>query len=310
LATDTVYLKNLCDAGLSCVFLQFDGLDDKCYEILRGRALLREKLTAIDNCSKAGLGVVLVPTLAQSVNMGQIGAILDFALDRLPYVRGVHFQPISYFGRYPANNCFSPDSEAARITIPDVLRAIESQTGGRMKASDFIPGGAENPYCSFHASYLLTPEEDLSLLGRPDTQWDACSCEAAQTNCCGLSDSSDNLCTLTKKNGQLKPCSDSLSPASLSDKSRRFVSWQWAGVKGCGKDDCDRNKIPQSFDEMLSRTRRYTLAVSGMAFQDAWNLDLDRLCECYIHVASPYAELIPFCAYNIIARDHPKTPIA
>ncbi|MEI2659689.1 MAG: hypothetical protein V9G11_06910 [Bifidobacterium adolescentis] len=36
-----------------------------------------------------------------------------------------------------------------------------------------------------------------------------------------------------------------------------------------------------------------------MAFQDAWNLDLERLRECYIHEVSPEANLIPFCAYNL-----------
>jgi len=41
------------------------------------------------------------------------------------------------------------------------------------------------------------------------------------------------------------------------------------------------------------------LAVSGMVFQDAWNLDLNRLQECYIHVVSPDRRIIPFCAYNL-----------
>ena len=36
-----------------------------------------------------------------------------------------------------------------------------------------------------------------------------------------------------------------------------------------------------------------------MAFQDAWNLDLERLRECYIHNISPDGRLIPFCAYNL-----------
>ena len=36
-----------------------------------------------------------------------------------------------------------------------------------------------------------------------------------------------------------------------------------------------------------------------MAFQDAWNLDLDRLKDCCIHVVHPDGRLIPFCAYNI-----------
>jgi uncharacterized radical SAM superfamily Fe-S cluster-containing enzyme len=40
-----------------------------------------------------------------------------------------------------------------------------------------------------------------------------------------------------------------------------------------------------------------------MAFQDAWTLDLERLRDCCIHVLSPDGRLIPFCAYNLTARD-------
>ena len=33
-----------------------------------------------------------------------------------------------------------------------------------MKIEDFAGGGAENPYCSFHASYLRKGEQELKLL--------------------------------------------------------------------------------------------------------------------------------------------------
>ena len=111
----------------------------------RGKPLLREKLNAIKNCEKAGLGVVLVPVIAPNINDGEIGSILSFAEKHMPTVRGVHFQPISYFGR-----CIKETGK--RITIPFMMREIESQTHGRMKAADFGGGGAENP-CLLYTSY-------------------------------------------------------------------------------------------------------------------------------------------------------------
>jgi uncharacterized radical SAM superfamily Fe-S cluster-containing enzyme len=36
-----------------------------------------------------------------------------------------------------------------------------------------------------------------------------------------------------------------------------------------------------------------------MAFQDAWNLDLERLRECFLHVFSSRGKLVPLCAYNL-----------
>jgi 7,8-dihydro-6-hydroxymethylpterin dimethyltransferase len=36
-----------------------------------------------------------------------------------------------------------------------------------------------------------------------------------------------------------------------------------------------------------------------MAFQDAWNIDLQRLQRCCVHVAMPGKKLVPFCAYYL-----------
>ena len=112
LATEAGYAEKLRRAGVSCAFLQFDGLDDSIYRVLRGCALLSLKLKAVENCAAAGLPVVLVPTVAPGVNDGALGDILRFGLEHMPAVRGVHIQPISYFGR-----CALPEPER-RLTIP------------------------------------------------------------------------------------------------------------------------------------------------------------------------------------------------
>ena len=66
-----------------------------------------------------------MPTLVPGVNTEDIGNIIRLALVQMPAVRGVHFQPICYFGRYPLD-----PSDDMRITIPEVIRAIEAQTNG------------------------------------------------------------------------------------------------------------------------------------------------------------------------------------
>ena len=54
-----------------------------------------------------------------------------------------------------------------------------------------------------------------------------------------------------------------------------------------------------ALDEFLNRVHNETFAVSGMLFQDAWNLELDRLKRCYIcEVDSEYG-MVPFGAYNL-----------
>ncbi|MBT8340144.1 MAG: radical SAM protein, partial [Desulfatitalea sp.] len=138
LAREAGYAEVLRRAGVSSIFLQFDGVDDQVYDALRGRALWAEKQAAIRACATAGLGVVLVPTLVPGVNVGSVGAILQAALAWYPAVRGVHFQPISYFGRHP-----QPPALTARLTLPELMRAIETQTGGGFKARHFKAPGCE-----------------------------------------------------------------------------------------------------------------------------------------------------------------------
>jgi uncharacterized radical SAM superfamily Fe-S cluster-containing enzyme len=40
-----------------------------------------------------------------------------------------------------------------------------------------------------------------------------------------------------------------------------------------------------------------------MAFQDADNLDLERLKGCCISVVSADGRLVPFCVYNLTSRE-------
>lgn len=253
LAAEPDYAKSLKAAGLNTVFLQFDGMSDAVYEALRGRPLLREKLAAIESCAAAGLGIVLVPVIAPGVNEEEAGGILRLAMTRMPYVRGVHFQPLSYFGRYALKRAERP------VTIPRMLRLIEKQTEGMMKYTDFCGGGAESPYCSFHASYMRRGDGSLRLLGRRGG------------SCC-----------------------------ATSDDSRSSVAGQWswaewdteAAQKKSGAETA-------SLDEFLEYARRNTFAVSGMVFQDAYDLDLERLMRCHICEVDPRHGMVPFCAYNL-----------
>ena len=249
IADESGYAECLAEAGVSTVFLQFDGLDDKIYLALRGAALTERKLRAIENCQAAGLPVVLVPTVAPGVNDGALGDILRFALAHAPHIRGVHIQPISYFGRCGL------EAPEVRLTIPAVLRRIEEQTGCLMKAADFGGGGAESPYCSFHASYLRKADGSLKALPRRRSQ------------CCCV----------------------------RSSDARDFVSQQWSG-KASG---CDADADTASLDAFLQQTVENTFTVSGMVFQDAYNLDLDRLRRCYICEVDTERGMVPFCAYNL-----------
>lgn len=273
-ARDPDYLAEVKEAGLTTVFLQFDGTNDAIYRKIRGRDLFEKKLQAIANCVEQGVAVVLVPTLIPGINTGDIGNIIRLALANMPVVRGVHFQPVSYFGRYPRDPC-----EEARITIPEVIREIEKQTEGILPVGSFCPPGCENALCSFHGNFVLMPNEAL----KPISHFKETTCDC-------------------------KP----IIAAEGAARARRFVSDNWSAPAPIPERSIF-NKRPRldELDIFLERKRTHTFCVSGMAFQDAWNLDLERLKDCCIHVASPDGRLVPFCAYNLtdrygrsIYRDH------
>lgn len=261
IALEPNYLHRLAQAGLNTVFLQFDTLSPEHCAELRGRDILAEKKQAIAHCNKENVGVVLVPTVKRSCNEGDLGDILRFAADNMPMVRGVHFQPISYFGRYG-----DAPLQDARVAIPELLAAIETQMAGQLKASDFMSGGAEHPLCSFHADYVVK-----------SGHW-----------------------TLQESDGNTGCCS-----CTGSDAARRAVAQKWTGIQPLPEVNMSAygGININALDDFLAQKQTQTLAVSGMAFQDAWTVDLERLSRCYIHVVSPKGQLVPFCAYNLTAEN-------
>jgi hypothetical protein len=267
LSWDVNYLKRLKGAGLSAVFLQFDGLCDCTHEKLRGRRLFAQKQAVIERCAEQRLGVVLVPTLVPNVNTDEIGSIIEFALQYSPHVRGVHFQPISYFGRYPR-----PPLDADRITIPEIIRAIEAQTHGAIRRESFSPPGGENALCSFHGNFVHMPDGELVPLTKYSPQ-KSCCCQPVQA-----------------REGAIR--------------SREFVARHWSAPAPHSAVELHPAGEPSlgEWDVFLARAQTNTFCISGMAFQDAWTLDLERLRDCYIHTVSPYGKLIPFCAYNLTDR--------
>ena len=260
MAQDEDYVKELKEAGLDSIFLQFDGTDDSIYKKLRGRELLELKIKAVENCNKYGIGVVLVPTLVPGVNVDNIGKIIDFALDNITTVRGVHFQPVSYFGRIPE----LPKDEH-RITLPEVMDNIEEQTRGKFKINSMKPPGCENALCSFHGNYIYKSKDELI----------------------SITNKSNSCCQKTEK------------AEEGAKKAKEFVSRNWAARKVDNFNGKLNSKKVMSWDEILYSIKNYSFSVSAMAFQDAWNIDLERVKDCCIHVVSPEGKLIPFCLYNI-----------
>jgi hypothetical protein len=123
------------------IYLQFDGFSERASEELRGESLVSVKLRALDALAEHGIRATLVSTVQHGVNLGEVGAIVKFGLER-PGVRGASFQPASYVGRH-----VDPVDLERRVTMPDVVKAIVDQTGGIFREDDFLPVPCAHPNC-------------------------------------------------------------------------------------------------------------------------------------------------------------------
>ncbi|MGB3904083.1 MAG: radical SAM protein, partial [Anaerolineae bacterium] len=121
LAQDAEFVRRLAHYEPT-IYLQFDGLRASTHERLRGRDLRAVKEEALEHLAEAGLHAMLVPTVVRGVNEDEIGDILRFGLSH-PAVVGINYQPVTFAGR-----CLNHRDPFNRITLPDVLHALEAQT--------------------------------------------------------------------------------------------------------------------------------------------------------------------------------------
>lgn len=263
IAQDKAYLQKLVEAGTDLIYLQFDGVCDCTYRRIRSAEHLFDvKRRAVENCAEAGIGVILVPTIVRDVNLSKVGDIVRFAKEWVPIVKGVHFQPASFFGRFP-----QPPADEERTTLPDVIDELVAQMNGEMKVDHFLPRRSEDSHCSFSSIFVL--KEDGRLEGRTSINWN-------------VGDSAEG------------------SKLTPPEKARQFFDkrWRYANPQAEGSA-CS---CKQGMDTWLGKRlweSQHSLTITGMPFQDVWNIDLQRLKRCCVHVITLDGRFIPLCAFYL-----------
>ena len=293
------YCRELKEADLDNVYLQFDGVTPEPYIQARGLNLLPVKLKAIENLKEAGLAsTVLVPTLVKGVNDDQIGDIIRFAIDNNDCVRGVNFQPVSITGRINAS-----DREKMRITIPELTRLAEEQTGGFIKQRDWYPIPAVQPltqlishvknrhYPDFNAhphcgaaTYLVVDGDEV----HPITEY---------------MDVDRLIESLESYNKGQRDGHDLKTKVDLAKTLLKGV--EFGGLFKMIRDIVYDNDFQHVFD-----IHREMILLSTMHFQDPYNFDVDRVQRCVVHYATPDDRVIPFCAMNNIHREEVERKFA
>ena len=268
LAQDPVFARQLIDYH-PAIYLQFDGLRAETYRSLRGRDLREVKKQALDNLAEAGLYAVLVATITRGVNEGEIGDILRYGLEH-PAVLGVSYQPVTFAGR-----CLGHHDPLHRYTLPDVLHALENQTGGLFRVDDFRPVPCPHPTCSASA-YAVVHNGAVIPITR-------------------LLDVDDYLDFVT--NRTIPDLSDELQPVMEA-------LWSMAAMMGSDRTTenltcvvCDLT-LPLEAISQFGKESFFLVHVHG--FMDEHTFDIKRLMKCCIHELLPDGRAVPFCAYNVL----------
>jgi uncharacterized radical SAM superfamily Fe-S cluster-containing enzyme len=263
--------------------LQLDGFRPETHIALRGSDLTEIKAKALGRLMEYQISTSITVTLAKGVNEGEVGEILQYALEN-EHVLSIMFQPTAYTG-LRGRHFPRPDGE--RITIPDVISLIADQSEGLLEMSDFTSLPCSHPVC-FALTYLLKLD-DSSFVPIPrlvdvEQYLDIIKNRAIM----GLEKESfeaikDSVYRLWSSAG-LVPDSEKVL------KTIRDVLREISGI---------RTFSPK---EVLRLGEKRVKSILIHAFMDEDTFDISRAMKCCDQYPLPDGRLMPCCVYNTIYR--------
>jgi hypothetical protein len=289
LAKNIKYVEELKNAGLSTIYLHFDGVSR------RTNFKITSDEKAVKNCEEVGMGLVLVPTIIKGRNDHEIGDIIRFAAEHIRAVRGVNFQPIAFTGA-----ASEEDVTRQRITIPELLKDIEEQTEGIIRKTDFYPVPCVVPFSDLVEAYTGKPQVRFTPHQHCGAATYVFITDQGMVPINRMIDvesffkSVENMTEKLKKGGSLnkyKSLVEGIREMHESVKKSESGSttqfWKLIG----------KTLVMQNFDA-LRDFHWNALFIGTMHFMDRYNYDLSRVQRCCIHYATPDGQLVPFCTYN------------
>jgi uncharacterized radical SAM superfamily Fe-S cluster-containing enzyme len=268
IAKDDKFLEELAPLNIA-IYFQFDGFSSETYRIIRGEPnILEEKIKALDRLASIGKSVVLVPAIERGVNDHEVGEIVKFAMKH-PAVRGINFQPAFHAGRHMDHDPMQ------RMTIPDILAMIETQTEGMFKKSDFVPVPCCFPTCN-SVSYAFAEGDTVLPITRVVNVYDY------------LDYISNRV--MPDYSAEIKLALEGLWSSSAVPGGQKSAEDFKISCQSCG--------IPDVFSvgEIASRMKMIML----QDFMDPWTFNQKNLMKCCKEFLLPGGKQVPFCSYNTI----------
>ncbi|MGI8782263.1 MAG: radical SAM protein, partial [Acidobacteriota bacterium] len=163
------FTKAAFEAGLRFCYLQFDGIGNDANSHRQIGNLFDVKLKAIDHLYKAGISIVLVTTLVNTVNNDQVGPIVKFAIENPKKIAFVSFQPVSFTGR--DDEITDERRHRQRYTLSHMAADVKQQVGITEPTRDWFPISLMGAFADF-----------ADVVHGPGAQWGQMSC-GCHPNC-------------------------------------------------------------------------------------------------------------------------------
>lgn len=301
IARDPVFVEQLSQWKHRLeIYFQLDSFSNDQTGQLRGQSLVETKLKALEALGAAGIRTTLVCTLQRGVNEQEIGKLVEFAIERR-WITGVSFQPTTYTGRY-----FMPDDEE-RITFPEVLKQIESQTNQRWREDDFSPLPCAHPnahtlgytfrrFRSDGEVEFLPLARFVDLSNHLELLSGRITYDRVRTRDLVTSLLKDFGCNLTSLvNGGEQEASEQTITALADALPAIFQQQQPA------KNELVMSFVQQALTQTLAPEDM--LRITTTSFMDRYNFDVRQLMKSCVHQILPTGHIIPFSAYNIFYRE-------
>jgi len=261
--------------------LQFDGFDDKAYQILRGQKLLTQKLEILKLLAESNISTSLTVTTADKVNTDQFPQIVEYLFSN-PHIISLMIQPLSFAGRGS-----DLSGKIDRLTIPDITKLLGAIKDDRINASDFAPLPCSHPLCFSLAYYLMLDDGNTMSLNQ-------------------LVEASKMMDSLANR---------TVFGLDVDDQEhlRDMVYEIWSGPAAAAPDsEAVMTTLRSLIDEMscscfdprkaFTIAERHIKSIFIHAFQDVNNFDLARVRRCCQAYPQPDGKLIPACVHNVIGR--------
>lgn len=263
------------------LYLSYGSFRPAVHERLYGKDLTVVKRRAVEVADEAGLFVTLVPTVEGGVNDDEIGDLYRYARSARN-VNGITFQPVMDNGRYEHD--YDP---AARLTLTGVLAAIEAQTSGELRSSDFVGLPCSHPDCC-----ALT--YGLRDAGR--TGFTPITRHLEVTRYLDLF--SDRISFTGLVEGALKRVWSDVASLRAGRTLRDLATLYRAAGLG--------DLLPLRGDRKALGERVFRVVVKP--FMDASTYDHARVGQCCTKIVDESGAAVSFCEYNVFRRGRVARP--